>query len=476
MTIQDKRQFYINGAWVDPIAPNDFPVENPATLDVLAMISLGNEADVDRAVAAARAAFDDFSRSSKDDRIALLESIRKVYERRIGEFGDLISAEMGAPRDLAHGSQADVGIGHLDGVLDALKRMDFAEVSPNGDTLLHEAVGVCGLITPWNWPVNQIVLKVLPALAAGCTMVLKPSELTPLDAMLYAEVLEEAGMPKGVFNLVNGEGPVAGAALSRHRDVDMMSFTGSTRGGTAVSRDAAETIKRVSLELGGKSPNLIFADADIDAAVRDGVATCFQNTGQSCDAPSRMLVDRSVYDRAVVVAREAGAAQKVDVPTKPGDHIGPQVSQLQYDRVQRLIQAGIDDGATLLVGGLGKPDGFNIGHYTRPTIFADVSNDMVIAREEVFGPVLAMIPFADEDEAIAIANDTPYGLSAYVQTGDDARATRVAARLRAGMVHINGADINWGSPFGGYKMSGIGREGGTHGIHDFLEVKVVARP
>lgn len=476
MTIQDKRQFYINGAWVDPVAPSDFPVENPATLDVLAMISLGSEADVDRAVAAARAAFNDFSRSSKDDRIALLESIRKVYKRRIGEFGDLISAEMGAPHDLAHGSQADVGIGHLDGVLDALKRMDFSQVSPNGDTLLHEAVGVCGLITPWNWPINQIVLKVLPALAAGCTMVLKPSELTPLDAMLYAEVLEEAGVPKGVFNLVNGEGPVAGAALSRHRDVDMMSFTGSTRGGTAVSRDAADTVKRVSLELGGKSPNLIFADTDVDAAVREGVASCFQNTGQSCDAPTRMLVDRSVYDRAVAVAKDAGEAQKVDAPTKPGDHIGPQVSQLQYDRVQTLIQAGIDDGATLLVGGLGKPEGFNIGHYTRPTIFADVSNDMVIAREEVFGPVLAMIPFADEDEAITIANDTPYGLSAYVQTGDEARAMRVAARLRAGMVHINGSDINWGSPFGGYKMSGIGREGGAHGIHDFLEVKVVARP
>ncbi|MEJ6478643.1 MAG: aldehyde dehydrogenase family protein, partial [Octadecabacter sp.] len=403
MTIQDKRQFYINGEWVNPAAQNDFPVENPATTDVIATISMGSETDVDRAVAAARAAFDGFSRTSKDDRIALLESIRAVYTRRRDEFGDIISAEMGAPRDLAHGAQTAVGIGHLDGVLDALKAMEFSEISPNGDTLLHEAIGVCGLITPWNWPINQIVLKVLPALAAGCTMVLKPSELTPLDAMLYADVLHEAGVPKGVFNLVNGEGPVVGAALSRHGDVDMMSFTGSTRGGTAVARDAAETVKRVSLELGGKSPNLIFADADVDKAVRNGVRSCFQNTGQSCNAPTRMLVERSVYDRAIAVAKEVGEAQKVDAPSKPGKHIGPQVSQLQFDRVQTMIQAGIDDGATLLMGGLGKPTGFNIGHYTRPTIFADVTNDMVIAREEVFGPVLAILPFDDEEDAIKIA-------------------------------------------------------------------------
>ncbi|KGB80751.1 aldehyde dehydrogenase [Rhodovulum sp. NI22] len=476
MSVPGKRQFFIDGAWVDPAQPQDLSVLNPATEEPIAVISMGSPADVDRAVAAAKAAFPGYARTTRQERIELLESIRAVYARRIDEFASTMTEEMGAPATLSRNSQAAVGIGHLDGFLEALKQMPFREVLENGDTILREPIGVCGLITPWNWPINQIVLKVLPALAAGCTMVLKPSELTPLDAMLYAEVLHEAGVPAGVFNLINGEGPVVGAALSCHPDVAMMSFTGSTRGGTAVARDAAGTVKRVALELGGKSPNLIFADTDVEEAVARGVRHCFQNTGQSCNAPTRMLVERAVYDTALEVAKAAGAAQAVGDPALPGDHIGPLVSQLQFDRVQELIAAGIEEGATLLVGGLGKPTGFNIGYYARPTIFADVTNDMRIAQEEVFGPVLAMIPFENEQEAIRIANDTPYGLAAYIQTGDDARADRVAAQLRAGMVHVNASDIGWGSPFGGYKLSGNGREGGRFGIEDFLEIKAISKP
>ncbi len=476
MTILDKRSFFIGGEWVNPVVPSDFPVENPATEEQIATISLGSEADVDRAVMAARTAFDSFSRTTPAERIALLESIRAVYERRIDEFAAIITQEMGAPASLSRNAQAAVGIGHLDGVLAALKAMNFREVSANGDTILREPIGVCGLITPWNWPINQITLKVLPALAAGCTMILKPSELTPLDAMLYAEVLDEAGVPEGVFNLVNGAGPVVGSAMSKHPGIDMMSFTGSTRGGTAVTKDAADTVKRVALELGGKSPNIVFADADLDKAVTRGVRHCFQNTGQSCNAPTRMLVERSAYAKALDVARAAGESQAVDDPAKPGRHIGPLVSRQHFDKVQNLIAAGIEEGARLLVGGLGKPAGFNQGHFVRPTIFADVSNDMRIAREEIFGPVLVMIPFEDEADAIRMANDTPYGLAAQIQTGDGAKADRVAGRLRAGMVHINGSDIGWGSPFGGYKMSGVGREGGQFGIEEFLEVKAVSKP
>ncbi|MGB8622746.1 MAG: aldehyde dehydrogenase family protein [Paracoccaceae bacterium] len=476
MTILEKRQFFIGGEWIDPAAPNDFPVENPATEEQIAVISMGAQADVDRAVAAARQAFESFSRTTPAERIELLESIRSAYERRIDEFAETITAEMGAPASLSRNAQAAVGIGHLDGVLAALKKMAFREVSDNGDTILREPIGVCGLITPWNWPINQIALKVLPALAAGCTMILKPSELTPLDAMLYAEVLDEAGVPKGVFNLVNGEGPVVGSAMSKHPDIDMMSFTGSTRGGTAVTKDSADTVKRVALELGGKSPNIVFADSDLDKSVKRGVRHCFQNTGQSCNAPTRMLVERSAYDKALEVAKATGEAQKVGDPQQTGSHIGPLVSRQQFDKVQGLIAAGIEEGARLLVGGLGKPEGFNQGHFVRPTIFADVSNDMRVAREEIFGPVLVMIPFEDEEDAIRIANDTPYGLAAQVQSGDEARADRVAGRLKAGMVHINGSDISWGSPFGGYKMSGVGREGGKFGIEEFLEIKAVSKP
>ncbi len=476
MPMLDKRSFYINGAWVSPHTPNDHDVINPANEQAFATISMGNTSDVDMAVKAARAAFDTYSRTSKEDRIDLLERIRVVYERRIDEFAAIMTQEVGAPATLSRNAQAQVGLGHLDGVLSALRATEFRETAPNGDTIQREAIGVCGLITPWNWPINQIVLKVLPALAAGCAMVLKPSELTPLSAMLYAEVLDEAGVPAGVFNLINGEGPVVGAHLSQHPDVDMMSFTGSTRGGTAVARDAAGTVKRVALELGGKSPNIIFADTNLEQVVAAGVRHCFQNTGQSCNAPTRMLVERSCYDKAVAIARDTANAQAVDDPTKPGKHIGPLVSQLQFDRVQSMIQVGIDDGATLLAGGLGRPEGFEIGYYARPTVFSDVTNDMRIAQEEVFGPVLLMIPFDDEADAVSIANDTPYGLAAYVQSKDLSRADRVANALRAGMVHINGSDIGWGSPFGGYKMSGLGREGGAHGMEDFVEIKAISRP
>ncbi len=476
MTLLDKRQFYIDGKWVDPVTPKDFPVINPATEEEFAVISMGSEEDVNKAVAAAKAAFPSYSSTSKDERIALLENIRAVYERRIDEFASLISQEMGAPATLAKNAQAPVGVGHLDGVLNALKDMEFRETAANGDTIQREPIGVCGLITPWNWPMNQVVLKVVPALAAGCTMVLKPSELTPLDAMLYAEVLEEAGVPKGVFNLVNGDGPVVGAALSRHPDVAMMSFTGSTRGGRAVSQDAAINIKRVTLELGGKSPNIVFADADLEKAVTRGARHCFQNTGQSCNAPTRMLVERSAYDQAVEIATKVAQGQAVGDPSEEGKHIGPLASQMQFDRVQSMIQTGMDEGAELVAGGPGKPDGFDKGYYVKPTVFAGVSNDMQIAQEEIFGPVLSIIPFENEDQAVEIANDTPYGLAAQIQTSDLEKADRVASRLRAGMVHINGVDMNWGSPFGGYKMSGVGREGGAFGIEDYLEVKAISKP
>jgi aldehyde dehydrogenase (NAD+) len=476
MIVSHVKQFYIDGQWVDPAEPLAFPVLNPATEEEITQISLGSKTDVDRAVVAARRAFESYSQTTRDERIALLERIRAVYEARYDDFVAVIIVELGAPASLSKNAQAAVGLGHLDGVLAALKAQRFEETSANGDLIRREAIGVCGLVTPWNWPINQIVLKVLPALAAGCTMVLKPSELTPLDALLYAEVLHEAGVPAGVFNLVNGDGPGVGAAMSAHPGIDLMSFTGSTRGGVAVTRDAAATVKRVTLELGGKSPNIIFADADVEQAVVRGVQHCFQNTGQSCNAPTRMLVERSVYDKALEVARETAAAQEIGDPQDPGDHIGPLVSQMQYDRVQGLIAAGVDEGARLLVGGPGKPEGFETGYYARPTIFADVSNDMRIAQDEVFGPVLTIIPFEDEADAIAIANATPYGLAAYLQTGDEARATRVSRQLRAGMVHINGSDISWGSPFGGYKMSGIGREGGVFGLEDFLEVKAISRP
>jgi aldehyde dehydrogenase (NAD+) len=472
----DKRKFYINGEWVDPIVANDLEVLNPATEKPVAVISMGTAADIDRAVAAAKKAFVTYSRTSVKERLALLEKLLSIYKRRYDEMAQTITLELGAPLTMSREQQADVGVGHLQGFIDALKRLHMREVLPNGDVLLREPIGVCGLITPWNWPINQIALKVVPALATGSTCVLKPSEFTPLNALLYAEMVHEAGFPAGTFNLVNGDGRSVGAALSRHRDVDMMSFTGSTRAGIAVSRDAAETVKRVTLELGGKSPNIVFEDADLEDRITGSVLDCFNNSGQSCDAPTRLLVQKSVYDKAVEIATRVGKGVKVGNPTEEGSHIGPLVSDIQFSRVQALIEAGIAEGARLLVGGAGKPQGFKQGYFVKPTIFADVNNTMRIAREEVFGPVLAIMPFETEEEAIEIANDTNYGLAAYVQTGDPKRAERVASRLRAGMVHINGGPHRYGSPFGGYKQSGNGREGGMFGLEDFLEVKTVHRP
>jgi aldehyde dehydrogenase (NAD+) len=380
---------------------------------------------------------------------------------------------MGAPISMSRDAQADAAIGHLDGFVAALEKLEEQERFENGEVLLREPIGVCGLITPWNWPMNQVVLKVLPVIATGCTCVLKPSEHTPVSAMLYAEILDEAGVPAGVFNLVNGVGPVVGGALSRHPDVQMMSFTGSTRAGTAVTRDAADSVKRVTLELGGKSPNLVFADCDLEERVTQSVAECMFNTGQSCDAPTRLLVERSCYGEVVEIARRAAQATVVGNPEEEGDHIGPLFDQIQFDRVQAMIQVGIDEGANLVAGGMGRPEGFETGWFVRPTIFADVDNTMRIAREEIFGPVLAIIPFDTEEEAVAIANDTPYGLAAYVQTGSAERAARMSRSLRAGAVHINGGAYEYGSPFGGYKASGNGREGGEMGLEDFLETKMV---
>jgi len=476
MNMSNQRRFYIDGEWVDPVEPRNFEVINPATEKSIATISLGSADDINLAVDAARKAFESYSATSKTDRFGLLQDILTIYKKRYDEMAEVISLELGAPISMSKRSQAACGTGHLEGFLAAFEKLELRQQLENGDTLIREPIGVCGLITPWNWPVNQIALKVLPALAVGCTSVLKPSELTPLSAILYAEILHEAGVPRGVFNLVNGEGPVAGAALSRHPDVNMMSFTGSTRAGVAVTRDAAETVKKVTLELGGKSPNILFADADVEKAVKRGVFGVFYNSGQSCNAPTRMLAERSIYQKVLEIAKKTGESQKVGDPTETGRHIGPVVSELQFDRIQALIKSGVAEGANLLVGGPGKPAGHETGFYVRPTIFSDVSNDMRIAREEIFGPVLSIIPFEGEDEAIAIANDTPYGLAAYVETGDDEKAERVAGKLRAGQVYINGTECAYGSPFGGYKTSGLGREGGLLGLEDFLEIKAVSRP
>ena len=466
-------KFYINGEWVDPLSTDKMPILNPASAEQVGEVALGNDADVDRAVAAAQAAFEHYSQTSKADRLALLGRIREVTERRFEELAQAMRLEMGAPITMARDAQADAAIGHLDGFVAALEKLEEQERFANGEVLLREPIGVCGLITPWNWPMNQVVLKVIPVIATGCACVLKPSEHTPISATLYAEILHEAGVPAGVFNLVNGVGPVVGSALSRHPDIQMMSFTGSTRAGTAVTHDAADSVKRVTLELGGKSPNLVFADCDLEARVTQSVAECMFNTGQSCDAPTRLLVERSCYDEVVEIARRAAEATAVGNPEEEGDHIGPLFDQIQFDRVQNMIQVGIDEGATLLVGGLGRPEGFDAGWYVRPTVFSDVNNTMRIAQEEIFGPVLVIIPFDDEEAAVEIANDTPYGLAAYVQTGSTERAARLSRSLRAGAVHINGGAYEYGSPFGGYKASGNGREGGDMGLEDYLETKMV---
>lgn len=472
----NSRQFYIDGRWTDPLDGTDLDVLDPSTEQPIATISLGGQRDTDAAVAAALQAFDTWGRSSKQDRLALLRRILQAYTARADEMGDTISREMGAPVDMSRTAQAGSGSSHIQTFIDTLEAFEFErELRPDtpNDRILYEPVGVCALITPWNWPMNQIALKVMPALAAGCTMVLKPSELSPLSALLFADILHDAGVPPGVFNLVNGDGAGVGSQLCGHPDVSMISFTGSSRAGIAISKNAADTLKRVSLELGGKGANLVFADAPADAVAK-GVARCFNNTGQSCNAPTRMLVERSRYDEAVEQARAAAEATAVDRADRPGKHIGPLVSRLQYDKVQGLIEAGIEqDGARLVAGGPGRPDGIDSGYFVRPTVFADCHNDMTIMREEIFGPVLSMMPFDTEDDAIRIANDTEYGLTNYVQTSDPDKANRVARRLRSGMVDMNGQARSAGAPFGGYKRSGNGREGGEWGLEEFLEVKAV---
>jgi aldehyde dehydrogenase (NAD+) len=472
--MKDLRNFYINGQWVQPLQARDLAVENPATEESLATISLGASGDVDLAVAAAKAAFPIYSQYSVEQRIALMESLLDIYMARYDEMASAISMEMGAPISFAAEAQAECGHGHLTAALEALKTFEF-ERQIGSTLVVKEPIGVCGFITPWNWPINQISCKVAPALATGCTMVLKPSEIAPLSGYLFTQMMDQAGFPAGVYNMVNGDGPGVGAVMVSHPDVDMVSFTGSTRAGILVAKAAAETVKRVTQELGGKSPNIIFADADLESAVTGGVIGMMGNTGQSCNAPSRMLVEASVYDQAVEIARQVAAQIPVDQPAKQGEHIGPLSSRVQFDKVQGLITKGIEEGAELVAGGLGKPEGFETGYFVKPTVFAEVNNQMAIAREEIFGPVLTMIPFASEAEAIAIANDTPYGLAAYLSTGDDDRAKRVAAQLRAGMISLNSAQQDYTAPFGGYKQSGNGREWGEFGFDDFLEIKGISR-
>ena len=470
--MQERLQFYIGGRWVDPSEPRTLDVLNPANEEVIGRIALGGAKDVDLAVAAARDAFESWSRTTREERLALLERIATAYQARYEELAQTISREMGAPIWLARAAQAATGIMHLRQTIEVLKSYTFEEV--RGTTLIaREPIGVCGFITPWNWPVNQIMCKVAPALAAGCTMVLKPSEIAPFNAILVAEILHEAGVPAGVFNLVNGDGPGVGQAIASHPGVDMVSFTGSTRAGILVAKAAADTVKRVTQELGGKSANIILDDADFAKAVGGGVTGCFLNSGQSCNAPTRMLVPAARQAEAIEIAKAAAAAVKVGDPFAEGTTIGPVVSEAQWNKIQGLIQKGIDEGATLVTGGLGRPDGLTKGYYVKPTIFADVRNDMTIAREEIFGPVLSILPYRDEEEAIRIANDTPYGLSGYVSSGSLERARRVAARMRTGNVHLNGAGADFAAPFGGYKQSGNGREWGVFGFEEFLEVKAV---
>jgi len=470
--MREMLQFYIDGHWVDPAAPNPLDVINPATEEVCGRISIGSGADVDLAVAAARRAFASYSQTTREQRVDLLQSILDEFARRHDEVAEAIMEEMGAPWGLARNAQAASGPQHIKAAIRALKSYEFDETNRT-TRIVKEPIGVCGLITPWNWPMNQIAVKVAPALAAGCTMVLKPSEIAPFDAMIFAEILDTAGVPAGVFNLVNGDGPGVGTALSQHPDVDMMSFTGSTRAGILVAQNAAPTVKRVAQELGGKSANILLDDADFDKAVKSGARDVFENTGQSCDAPTRMLVPKERIEEAAALAASVAAATVVGDPRDESTEVGPLVSEMQWDKVQGLIQKGIDEGATVAAGGTGRPEGIDKGYFAKPTVFADVSNDMTIAREEIFGPVLSIIPYDDEDDAVRIANDTPYGLSGYVSSSDLDRARKVAARLRTGMVHINGAYLDSGAPFGGYKQSGNGREWGAHGMDEFLEVKSI---
>jgi aldehyde dehydrogenase (NAD+) len=473
--MQEHLKFYINGEWVDPVTPATLDVINPTTEAPFATISMGSEADVNKAVAAAKAAFDSFSRTTVAERVELFGAILAEYAKRYDDIAQVISTEMGAPIWLSKAAQAATGQAHFATAMQIMK--DFQWEEQKGRYFLRrEPVGVCGLITPWNWPINQISCKVAPALAAGCTMVLKPSEVAPINAIILAEVLHAAGVPKGVFNLVNGDGINVGNAMSSHPDIHMMSFTGSTRAGIQVAKSSADTVKRVSQELGGKSANIILDDADLQAAVAGGVSNCFTNSGQSCNAPTRMLVPAAKHAEALVIAKAAAEGVKPGDPFAEGTVMGPVVSQVQFDKIQALIQKGIDEGAELVTGGTGRPDGLNVGYFVKPTVFGNVTNDMAIAQEEVFGPVLTILPYNTEEEAIEIANDSPYGLSGYVQSGDVEHAKKVAAQIRTGNVHINGSGPDFNAPFGGYKMSGNGREWGELGFEEFLETKAVFIP
>ena len=474
--LADKRKFYINGAWVAPSVPNDLEVIDPSTEDSVAVISLGAQADTDAAVAAAKAAFPAWSATSPAERLAHVEKILEIYVRRQAEIGQAIEDEMGAPHDMAIEDQAGCGVSHIQTFIDAFREFEFIRpLGPHAPNAMvaWEPIGVIGLITPWNWPMNQVTLKVIPAILTGNTVVLKPSEIAPLSSILFAEIVDEAGLPAGVFNMVNGDGLGVGTQLSTHPDVEMISFTGSTRAGIAITKAAADTVKKVALELGGKGANLVFADAD-EKAVTRGVRHVFYNSGQSCNAPTRMLVERSFYETAVEQARKVAEETAVATAHQSGRHIGPVVSKLQWDKIQDLIQAGIDEGARVVAGGPGLPEGVNRGYYVRPTVFADVNNDMTIARQEIFGPVLAIIPFDTEEEAVAIANDTVYGLTNYVQTQDGTRRNRLARQLRAGMVEMNGQGRGKGSAFGGVKASGRAREGGVWGLEEFMDSKQIS--
>jgi aldehyde dehydrogenase (NAD+) len=468
----DNRQFYIDGAWVDPLAPKEFQVINPATEEVAGVISMGNPKDVDRAVAAARRAFDSYSRTSPAERLALMERILQAYKARYDEIAQAISIEMGAPMSLSKGAQTRIGVGHISAMIDVLKTFKFEELRGTV-RLVQEPVGVCALITPWNWPMNQVAAKVVPALAAGCTMVLKPSEYSPFSAVLWAEVMHEAGVPAGVFNLLNGDGPNVGAPLSSHPDIDMVSFTGSTRAGTEVAKNAAASVKRVHQELGGKSPNVLLDDADFERAVKQSVLHVFQNSGQSCNAPTRMLVPAARLSEVEAIAKKVAETVVVGDPNSEKTNVGPVVSKIQFERVEGYIAKGIAEGAKVVAGGPGRPEGLDKGYYVKPTIFSNVRNDMTIAREEIFGPVLCILPYDTEEQAVQIANDTPYGLAAYVWSKDNVHARRIGSRIRAGQVTLNGASGNMNTPFGGFKMSGNGREYGEFGLRDFLEVKAV---
>ena len=473
--MSDKKKFYINGKWVSPKSNKSIQVINPATEEVCAEISLGSKEDVNDAVLSAKEAFKTWAFSSKKERLEPLEKLYELYKKRWSDIAETITTEMGAPKDFSTKLQAGTGAAHIKTFIRYLKEFDFEK--PLGEhaknqRLIYEPKGVCALITPWNWPMNQTCLKVMPALASGCTMILKPSEVAPLSAMILTELIDEAGFPPGVFNLINGDGTTTGDALTSHPDINMISFTGSTRAGALISQNAAKDFKRVSLELGGKGANIIFKDADPEAIER-GALRCFRNSGQSCNAPTRMLVEKSMYDEAVERVKKFANTMKVGDPKKEGEHIGPVVSEVQYKKIQSLIQKGIDEGAKLVAGGVGKPDGIDKGYFVKPTAFADVNNQMEIARTEIFGPVLSIIPFENEEEAISIANDTDYGLTNYIQTKDKEKANRVARRLRSGMVDVNGAGIAVDAPFGGFKHSGIGREAGKEGLLEFLEVKSV---